>query len=111
MCTEMNNLTVKGAALSDPNSLSLIAYDESTAIGYLVGAVIPPESYRVPFKMAELENMYVEESYRGKGVGRSLVNNFEKIKVIASAGNTNAIKFYESKGCSKINVTLEKDLQ
>jgi len=78
-----------------------------------------PEDYRTVGSIAELENMYVQESMRGKGVGGKLISQFENwckerkvqiIRVVASAANTNAIDFYKKHGSKEVTLTLEKDL-
>jgi len=84
-----------------------------------VGGIAAPEDYRTVKSVAELENMYVQESMRGKGIGGKLVQQFEDwckekgvevIRVVASAGNADAIRFYESKGAKPVSLTLEKTL-
>jgi GNAT superfamily N-acetyltransferase len=69
--------------------------------------------------LAELENMYVKESLRGHGIGGKLIRQFEdwckekgvqRIRVVASAGNNEAIRFYKAHGAQEVSMTLEKEL-
>ena len=101
------------------DGITLIAREDGEAVGYLVGGMVTPEDYRTITSVAELENMYVNESVRGKGVGGKLVKQFEdwcaekgvqRIRVVASSGNSSAIKFYEAHGAKAVSVVLEKTL-
>ncbi|MEI7777221.1 MAG: GNAT family N-acetyltransferase [bacterium] len=107
------------ARIEREDGFVLVIKEGENAVGYLVGGIVEPEDYRSIIKMAELENMYVQENLRGQGLGGKLVDQFEswckgkgvtRIRVIASAGNSDAIKFYEAHGSKKVSITLEKDL-
>ena len=106
--------------IESPDALVLIAKEGENSIGYLVGGIAEPEDYRKVMKIAELENMYIEEDFRGKGIGGKLSKQFEdwckerkvqRIRYVASAQNLEAIKFYEAHGSKKVNITLEKELE
>ncbi|MFA5771035.1 MAG: GNAT family N-acetyltransferase [Patescibacteria group bacterium] len=95
---------------------ALIAHNDNNVIGYLVGALVKTSSYRVLPKSAELENMFVLDSFRGKGIGTMLMNafndwcktkNVKRIKVVASVSNASAIKFYKKNGLSDYALILE----
>jgi ribosomal protein S18 acetylase RimI-like enzyme len=105
--------------LENPNSLALVAEEEGLPVGYLIGSLIAPEDYRTVSKLAEGENMYIKEAFRGRGVGGKLTKQFEAwckekgvevIRYVASAGNIEGIKFYKSQGLKEVSVTLEKSL-
>lgn len=105
--------------ITDAHSLVLIAKVNEQPIGYLVGGVVDTESYRIPIKLAELENMYVQEPYQNQGTGQMLFTMFEdwctkqsinRIKIVASASNRQAISFYTKQGAKPINLTLEKQI-
>ena len=107
------------ARIEGEDGFVLVVKEGENAVGYLVGGLVEPEDYRIVGKMAELENMYVQEVLRGQGIGGKLVNQFEdwckekgvqRIRVVASADNSDAIKFYEAHGSKKVSITLEKDL-
>jgi GNAT superfamily N-acetyltransferase len=70
-------------------------------------------------KIAELEVMYVAEEFRSKGAGRALVNEFynwtkardcNRARVIASAGNIRAAKFYRESGFEDYTATFEREI-
>ncbi len=93
--------------------------NEGDIVGYIAGGMIEKEDYTTVTKLAEGENMYVNESYRGHGIGGKLIESFEgwcrdkqvqRIRYVASAGNTKAIEFYKRKGAKEISVVLEKNL-
>jgi GNAT superfamily N-acetyltransferase len=101
------------------DGLSLIVREGNEAVAYLVGGMVMPEDYRSVKTIAELENMYVRETMRGKGIGGKLIqqfedwcktNNVERIRIVASAQNNQALKFYEAHGAKPVSVTLEKAL-
>jgi ribosomal protein S18 acetylase RimI-like enzyme len=105
--------------IESADGLTLLAKEGAVVVGYLVGGMVEPEDYRTVNSIAELENMYVQESMRGKGVGGKLMSQFEDwckerkvqiIRVVASAANIDAIKFYETHGSKKVSLTLEKNL-
>ena len=106
--------------IESPDALVLIVRDGENSVGYLVGGIAEPEDYRKVVKIAELENMYIEETFRGQGIGGKLSKQFEdwckerkvqRIRYVASAGNVEAIKFYKTHGAKEINITLEKELE
>ena len=101
------------------DSIALIAEDNGKAIGYLVGAFIETFDYSTVKRLAEAENMYIQDSYRGKGIGGMLIKEFkewcraggaERIRYVASAGNIEAIGFYKKHGAKEVSVTLEESL-
>ncbi len=105
------------ARIESSDGLSILAKEGGVPVGYLVGGMVEPEYYRTVRSMAELENMYVQESMRGRGIGGKLVQQFEDwckekgvqiIRVVASAQNSDAIKFYKAHGAKEVSVTLER---
>lgn len=104
--------------IEKPEGCILVAEVDGKTVGYLEGKVRNTFSYRIKMKMADLESLLVEKSFRGKGIGKSLVKEFilwceskkvTRIAVTSSEKNREAIKFYEVIGFLKYNVTLEMD--
>ena len=104
--------------IESPDGLALIVREGQEAVAYLVGGMVAPEDYRSVKSVAELENMFVREEMRGKGIGGKLIQQFEDwckergvevIRVVASAQNSEAIKFYEAHGAKPVSLTLEKN--
>ena len=70
-------------------------------------------------KIAEAENMFVLEEFRGQGIGVKLLQEFvtwckskdvKRIRTVASAQNTRAIEFYRRAGFLDYDLVLERDL-
>lgn len=98
--------------------IALVAEINKDVVGYVVVS-----TYSQPFfkenPIAELDNMFIEESYRGKGIGKKLVEEAKKLakekgakrfKVGAAAQNEKAIKFYQSCGFKDFDVVLLQSL-
>jgi len=98
------------------NSCAFVLVKEQKVIGYLVASMSGKEFYRNINNVAELDDMYVLEEYRDKGYGGLLYEKFvrwckkskvERVKVLVTAKNKQAVKFYKRKGLENYNVTLE----
>lgn len=105
--------------LNAQDSFALVAESEGKIVGYFLGSIKEPEDYRIIKSIAEVDNMYIEENMRGKGIGKEFIRLFEnwcrerkieRIKFVASAKNTKAIAVYEACGAEKYNIVLEKIL-
>lgn len=101
--------------LQEPSYVTYVAEDGQQAVGYLVGYVRTPNSL-YPQIAAELESMFVEQPFRGQGVGRALAEAFlawareqgaTRVTVTAYAANERAIRFYKSLGFESKQITLE----
>ena len=100
------------------NDITLVAVDDNIIVGYLIWTLNTELSYNT-IKQAELNNMCILEEYRKCGVGTRLFNEFknvcmenniEEIKVTASYGNTNAIKFYRKVWFKESELTLKQKI-
>lgn len=106
-------------AIIDKDKSAFVAVSDKKIIGYLICVIQKVESYRTLSSIAELENMLVEEEFRGQGIGSMLVKEFikwakskgiSKIKVLTYAENSEAIKFYQKNGFESYSLTLEGDI-
>lgn len=97
------------------NEVVFVAEIDGKIVGYLAGSICKQMSY-ITESFAELDNMCINDKYRGIGIGTLLINEFKKycleyniqnIKVTASAKNIRAIKFYEKNGFEDYNITLK----
>lgn len=97
-----------------------VAEFEGVVVGYIAGRVNKEIVSFDTILRGELENMYVEEGARSRGVGKTLVREFLKwaktkgaksMIVEAYFGNGNAIKFYEACGFNNFAVKLETKLE
>lgn len=97
-----------------------VACIDDKVIGYVAGGII---EYKVPYRilpvLAELENMFILEKHRGKGLGSKLNAAFlgwcktrgvGKLRVVASAQNVKGINFYRKNGFLDYDLSLEMDI-
>ncbi|MCK9368566.1 GNAT family N-acetyltransferase [Candidatus Dojkabacteria bacterium] len=105
------------ARLLGENGIVLKAIVDGKVVGYLCGGWLRKYPFRKEKLFAELENMYVEEEFRNNGIGKQLVEEFEKwcktkgvetITVECVYENEKALKFYNTKGFKNHSVKLEK---
>lgn len=98
---------------------TLIVDADDKTVGYLTGGIQKAEDYRNIKFTCELTSMWVDEDYRSRGVGKKLIEEFEKwckeksilrLRVVASAQNKQGINFYKREGFEEYNLTLEKNL-
>lgn len=96
------------------NEVAFVAVDNDATVGYLAGTMDVKNSCYMG-TMAELDNFYVDERYRGNGIGGKMVDEFKKycsekgvdtIKVTASALNLGAVAFYKKNGFNESETTL-----
>lgn len=93
-----------------------IAESNGRTVAYLCGGISARMFYREKARYAELENMFIEERFRRKGIGTKLTRDFvdwckkKKVKyvaVTASNKNRQGLRFYRDVGFKDYNVTLE----
>jgi GNAT superfamily N-acetyltransferase len=100
------------------NGTIWVAEDNNKIIGYLAGNTKGTPSYATK-TLAELDNLYIDEEYRKKGIGKKLIEEFKKycilqgikeIKVIASYKNINAREFYKNNDFDDFEITYKMKL-
>jgi GNAT superfamily N-acetyltransferase len=103
----------------EDDGCALVAQIDNKIVGYLVGGLIKKGSHRVLLTFAELENMFVIDNIRSKGVGTKLfqafadwckTKNVKRLRVIASSMNFRAIEFYKKNGLVEYDLVLESDI-
>lgn len=101
------------------NEYVIIAIEDENIIGYLAGTINEKGSYEL-IQYGEINNMLVDNNYRGFGVGKQLINCFKEycksksiknLKVVASAKNKKAIDFYKKQGFEDFNLTLTMNME
>lgn len=105
--------------LKDPDYIVFVADDGGLLRGYISGKINEKKG-RVYDKEGYLENWYMEEDYRSKGIGKKLFNrlveefkklNCTHIEVGALSDKPEIIKIYEHLGFTKILITYFKFLK
>ena len=105
--------------ITKDNGCVFVAIVNNKIVGYLCGGLTKAEEYRILPIVAELENTFVLNEFRSKGIGKQLYNKFiewcktknvGKIRVEASAQNELAIKFYRINKFKDHTLILESDL-
>lgn len=96
------------------NQIVYIALDNGKPIGYLAGNTKVENAY-LNIKVAEIDNMFVDNTYRGMNIGTMLIDKFKEycmekgiktFKVNTSASNIKAIEFYKKNGFSEYDITF-----
>ena len=93
-----------------------VVENKGKIVGYLCGGVTEGLPFRKKARCAELENMLIEEKFRGKGLGAKLTKDFinwckknkvNYISVRTSIQNKPACDFYRSSGFKDYDLVLE----
>ena len=101
------------------NEYVIIALKGEDVVGYLAGSINEKGSYEL-IQYGEINNMLVDDKYRGLGAGKQLINKFKEycksknitnLKVVASAKNKNAIEFYRKQGFNDFDITLTMNME
>jgi aminoglycoside 6'-N-acetyltransferase I len=104
------------ALLSDRSAIVLVAEVDDRLVGYITGRV-RVESRRVLPRRGIVEDWYVDDPFRGSGVGRALIAELEQrfsgrgCEVVESAtwaSNEGARKAHEALGFREIRVMFRK---
>jgi diamine N-acetyltransferase len=106
-------------AIKRNSACALVAKSEDKIVGYLIGGLVEKDPCRVLGKRAEVHSMMILKEFRNNNLGSKLVKEFmrwakskkvENVKVVASAGNKQAINFYHKQGFRDYTCTLELEL-
>ena len=101
------------------NSCTLVYEEDNKIVGYMIGRLRKKPAHRNNIVFVELDNMYIEKEYRGRGVGKKMVKMLEKwaekkgankLKVGAFVGNDGGMKFYKKLGFKEYEIFFEKDV-
>lgn len=91
-----------------------VAVENEKIVGIITGKISLERSWIIE-KTGILNNLYVEEKYRGKGIATKLYERFcveikkegiAKIELHTMTNNKNAIKFYEKIGFEPYNLQM-----
>ena len=101
---------------------TLVAVATGEIAGYaMIWTRVPPEDIEDgDFECGRLADLVVREKYRGRGIGRQLINAGETyarangvkfLRLGVMARNTTARALYESLGYSSCHIEMEKNLE
>ena len=101
------------------NHYVIVATINDEIVGYLAGSINEKGSYE-DVQYGEINNMFINDYYRGYGIGKKLINifkdyckekNINNLIVTASSKNINAINFYKNNGFEDFNLTLTMNIK
>jgi ribosomal protein S18 acetylase RimI-like enzyme len=99
------------------NTFLIVVEIDNKIIGYGSGAILDPMDWRIPKKIAELDNLVIAEEFRGKGIGTKILEMFEEwcreknvdlMHIEVNTQNDKAINRYKKSGFTEYNLILEK---
>lgn len=105
--------------LTEEISCVFVVEDGGKIVGYLAGGELGNISWRNFSKMGDLDNMFVLEEFREKGVGRMLYGAFvdwcrrrgiKNVRVGTLVKNEEAVAFYEKMGLEGYELFLEGEI-
>lgn len=100
------------------NHYVIVAIKDDKIVGYLAGSINEKGSYE-EIQYGEINNMLVDNNFRGLGIGQLLIdkfkqyckdNNINNLKVVASVKNIKAIEFYKNNGFNDFDITLTTEI-
>ncbi len=106
--------------LADPNTLTLIAEDSGSPIGYIRVSAEDAPQYVAPKKIGMVYDLFVDEAHRREGVGEKLFNealewlrakNIKHIELSVDARNADAMAVWKKFGFFEYKVRMRKDLE
>lgn len=104
--------------LTGRNAFALVTEDNGEMVGY-ASVSIKKTTFRKRSKLAVLEQLFVNDDYRGKGVGTLLMQEVKRklkarevprLQLYAVKSNEKAIDFYKKNGFIEFLSVLETDL-
>lgn len=104
--------------INGKNGICFVAECNKKIVGYATVAIKKVSSYRL-VKVAEIENMVVDNEMRSKGIGKELLNYFigwakkigaDRACVNAFTSNKKGLAFYKREGFIPYDTTLELPL-
>ena len=91
-----------------------VAEENEKIVGFITGEILSKKEWYT-VQLGTINNLYVLEEYRHKGIGKQLMqtmmNSFkekgiETFELYAFSNNVDALKFYEKLGFKKYNVQM-----
>jgi len=105
--------------IKEARSYFMVAEENGQLIGFLVGSICPRLKSRPNVVPSLLEELFIQEKYRGQGIGQEMFYKFAdwckrkkatKMRVDMFYKNNKAKKFYKKSGFKEHTVIYEKDI-
>lgn len=102
-------------SITDTEKFCQVVEDRGKVIGYLLGGLTKRSSAYKKYRYAVLTNIIVAEKYRGKNIGRKVLQEYKNwckkkkidyLDVVAFSGNRKAIEFYRKNGFKDYTLKL-----
>lgn len=116
---EENGIKYIKSRISGKKRVCFVADAGGALVGYITGSMLTIEPWR-PFLRAEVENLYVIETFRHKGVGKRLMKKFKEwskakgaTRIIVSTmsnDQNDAVNFYKRNMFNPLHIILESHL-
>ena len=108
------------AQMNDSQVVVLVAEHDSHVIGYAYGRIEGYDYMALRGPAAVLHDLIVDAAYRGRGVGRALLNGMvtalttgraPRVVLSAAERNTSAQRFFERMGFRRTMVEMTRELE
>lgn len=105
--------------ITNPGEACFVVEYNKSIVGYCTASIKELPSWRL-VKVAEIENVFIEDNYRRNGLGRKLVETVVKwakelrvnrIAVSVFSPNSKAISFYSKIEFTSYDMTMEMSLE
>ncbi|MFA7243919.1 MAG: GNAT family N-acetyltransferase [Patescibacteria group bacterium] len=105
--------------IKSPDDIVLLVEKESKNIGILIGSTWADPTIKDHKLVAELSSLYIDEGFRGEGIGSELIEKCiawakekgaERLTLNVAAVNDAALSLYKKYGFNDYYMKLKKDL-
>jgi len=106
-------------AVAKDDRIVFLAKCDGKAIGYILAVIEKVGDFRILNAQCEIDFLWVETDYRGRGVGTRLIqevekwckdNNIKRLLITVDPHNKNALSLYKKELFVECDLTLGKDL-
>ena len=115
------NCVVRGfnkEMLGQPNAFAYYVKDNEECVGYIFAYLKTPYNSVMNANIVTVESLFIKEEYRGKGIGKTLIEMLGKwseakfkdyvVEITCLSNNKDALKFYDKLGYMEVKTILRK---